>query len=414
MPKIQSLKNDLVERSVGIGFLQETWEQSENHVHQFEVEKLLEIDGSKYISAPRPKNWLGRSYGGVALVVNTRKYSCQKLNILVPSTLEVVWSLVKSKNQLAKFKNIIACSFYSPPSKKKNSKMADHIVSTLHMLLSKYPESAIFLGADKNDMDISPILKCGLKLRQVVDKSTRKGRILDVLIMNTSGLYKSPIIAPPIQADDPSTGQPSDHCVPVCIPHIDRYTPPRRNYRLIKYRPLPQSSIRRFGEWIVAQSWDTIRGDMSPTEQTIELERILNENLNKFCPVKEMKLGSQDKQFITAELKRMDRQKRREYVKRGKTDKYKSLKRQFDVKFREEAETYLNRNLENIRQSKPGQIFSVLKRLGAHPGEGTESNTFPLPEHENLNLSPDQSAERKAEQFASISQEYPPVDINPS
>ena len=110
----------------------------------------------------------------------------------------------------------------------------------------------------------------------------------------------------------------------------------------------------------------------------------------------------------------MNRQKRREYVKRGKTEKYKSLKRQFDVKFREEAETYLNRNLENIRQSKPGQIFSVLKRLGAHPGEGTESNTFSLPEHENLNLSPDQSAERNNEQFASISQEYPPVDINPS
>ena len=70
---------------MGIGFLQETWEQSENDVHQFEVEKLLNIDGFKYISAPRPKNWLGRFYAGVALVFNTRKYSCQKLNILVPN-----------------------------------------------------------------------------------------------------------------------------------------------------------------------------------------------------------------------------------------------------------------------------------------------------------------------------------------
>ena len=44
------------------------------------------------------------------------------------------------------------------------------------------------------------------------------------------------------------------------------------------------------------------------------------------------------------------------------------------------------------------------------PGEGSESNTFSLPEHECL--SPDQSAERIAEHFASISQEFPPLDID--
>ena len=61
--------------------------------------------------------------------------------------------------------------------------------------------------------------------------------------------------------------------------------------------------------------------------------------------------------------------KRREYLNRGKTEKYKSLKKQFDVKFKEEAKKYLNKNLGNISKSKPGQIFSVLKRLGAQPGE---------------------------------------------
>ena len=125
-----------------------------------------------------------------------------------------------------------------------------------------------------------------------------------------------------------------------------------------------------------------------------------------------MKLGSHDKLFITAELKRLDRQKRREYTKRGKTEKYKSLKQQFDLKYKEEAEKYLNKNLESIRESKPGQIFSVLKRLGAQPGEGTESSTFSLPEHEAQCLTPDQSAESIAEHFASISQEYPPLNIN--
>ena len=239
IPKIQSLKNDILERSVSLAFLQEIWEQTDDKNHQFEIEKLLELDGLQYISNPRPKNAKGKSYGGVAIVVDQSKFTCDKLNVLIPNNLEVLWALVKPKNQSTKFKRIIACSFYSPPDKKKNSKMADHIVTTLHMLCSKYPDSAIILGADKNDMNISPILSCGLKLRQVVDKNTRKQRILDSLIMNTSGYYKSPLIAPPIQPDNPSMGQPSDNCVPICIPHTDRHTPPERNYKIIKYRPLP-------------------------------------------------------------------------------------------------------------------------------------------------------------------------------
>ena len=60
----------------------------------------------------------------------------------------------------------------------------------------------------------------------------------------------------------------------------------------------------------------------------MEFEKLLNENLNKFCTEKEMKLGCQEKLFITAELKRLDRQKRREYFKKGKTEKYLRLKKQ--------------------------------------------------------------------------------------
>ena len=286
MPKFLSLKNDLLERSIQIGFLQEIWEQSDNRAFHFEIEKLLEINGLKYISAPRPKNAKGRSYGGVAIVVNTKKFTLEKLNIFVPNGLEVVWGLVRSKNISAKFKRIIACSFYSPPNKMKNTKLADHLVSTLHMLSSKYPDCGIILGADKNYMDIKPVLSCGLKLRQIVDKCTRKDKILDVIIMNMSGYYKSPLIAPPIQADNPSAGQPSDHSVPVCIPHTDRHTRPQRTYRVVTYRPLPQSSIARFGEWIVNESWDTVRDDLSPSEQAQSFENIILEKLNQYCPKK--------------------------------------------------------------------------------------------------------------------------------
>ena len=78
-----------------------------------------------------------------------------------------------------------------------------------------------------------------------------------------------------------------------------------------------------------------------------------------------MKISSQDKLFITSELKRIDRLKNREYLKKGKTAKYLNLKKQFDVKYKIAAENYLEKNMEALREAKPGQAFSVLNRLGA-------------------------------------------------
>ena len=177
-PKIESLKTDLLERKIDCGFLVEIWEQKQNAEQKFEIEKMLELNGLQYISNPRPPNKKGVSYGGAAIVVNLEKFSCEKLKISIPGNLEVVWGLLRPKNPSAKFKKIVVCSFYSPPNKNRNTKLADHIVTTLHMLSTKYPECGIILGADKNNMDIRPILSCGLRLRQVVGLSTRQGRFL--------------------------------------------------------------------------------------------------------------------------------------------------------------------------------------------------------------------------------------------
>ena len=76
----------------------------------------------------------------------------------------------------------------------------------------------------------------------------------------------------------------------------------------------------KFREWIVSESWDCLDNNMSATEQSVVFEQLINDKLNLFCPEKEMKLGSQDKAFITSELKRIKRQKSREYIKHFKTE----------------------------------------------------------------------------------------------
>ena len=130
--------------------------------------------------------------------MNQEKFCLEKMNITIPHNLEVIWGTLKVKSEDAFYKKIIVCSFYSPPKSRKNSKLTDHLVSTLHMLRAQYPDWPIIMGADKNDMDIRPLLNCGLKLRQTVDLPSRQGKILDILLMDIPQCYNSPVIVPPV------------------------------------------------------------------------------------------------------------------------------------------------------------------------------------------------------------------------
>ena len=150
-PKVGNLKTDLLERNIQVAFLCEIWEKAENKQHKFEVENMLESEGLKYISTARPTGW-----GGAAIIVNQEHFRLEKLNIHIPHNLEIIWGLVRPKDEKAIFKKIIVCSFYSPPNSRKNSKLNDHIVTTLQMLNCEYPDSPMILGADKNNMDITP------------------------------------------------------------------------------------------------------------------------------------------------------------------------------------------------------------------------------------------------------------------
>ena len=99
----------------------------------------------------------------------------------------------------------------------------------------------------------------------------------------------------------------------------------RYNYKYITYRPLPESGIRMFGEWIVAENWEILRENVSPSEQVELFENTILSKLDQFCPTKVLKLSNHDKPWMTRELKQLHRQKSREYIKRGKTLKYTEL-----------------------------------------------------------------------------------------
>ena len=50
--------------------------------------------------------------------------------------------------------------------------------------------------------------------------------------------------------------------------------------------------------------------------------------------------------------------------------------------------------MDALKETKPGQAYGILKKMGAQPGDCLEeSNTFTLPAHESESLTIEQSAE---------------------
>ena len=80
-PKLESLKTDLLERSVDVAFLQEIWEKEGNPDFESKVERMMEINGMLYFSSPRPLDSRGYAYGGTAIIVNSQHFEATKLPI---------------------------------------------------------------------------------------------------------------------------------------------------------------------------------------------------------------------------------------------------------------------------------------------------------------------------------------------
>ena len=108
------------------------------------------------------------------------------------------------------------------------------------------------------------------------------------------------------------------------------------------------------------------------------------------------------------ELKKLDRLKKREYRKHGRSDKYLKLLEKFDKKYLAAARDHLDKNVKSLKEENPGQAFAVLKKMGAQQGDCMNEGTFRLTEHVEANMSIAMSAEKIVEHFSSIARNtYP-------
>ena len=301
--KIDEFHAFVEDEEVDILFMSESWERESKT-----LQDIIKLDDHIVISNVHQRRGVG---GRPALIVNKNKYIVQNLTqsvIQVPWGVEVVWALVTPKNihNDSKIKKIVVGAVYVKPNSRKKTETIDHISDVYNQLGVKYPKGLHWIIAgDTNDLKLDMILHLSPNFKQLVTKCTRLNppRILDPIITDLGKFYQAPLILPPLDNDPEKNGKPSDHKIIKMKPISNVNNKPARTKREVTFRPLPESGMKKLGDWFLTQEWKNVTSAESSNEKAAILQNTCMEALNKYLPTKTVKFTSDDTPWITPQIK---------------------------------------------------------------------------------------------------------------
>ena len=262
------------------------------------------------------------------------------------------------------------------------------------------------MAGDTNRLNLSPITNLSANLKQEVKVFTRLNppAILDPIITTLGKWYQSPVSKPPIKPNTDS-GKPSDHLVIIMQPLASTLQIPPRQYTVVETRPLTQSGIVQFAKWVETYSWSEIYQCEDANNMVNMFQDVLLANYERCFPTKTIKVCSEDTPWASEKLKRMHRSMQREFLKHQESQKWTELNKEYKGKMLSDKQRYFDNMVSDLKTSNPGKWYSKVKRMSGQ----TDTKQQNILVEELIGLSDQQQAERIAEHYSAISNEYDPV-----
>ena len=402
--KCENFKILLKELGVEAAIISETWEREE-----ISLETLLGLNNYKVHSYKREKVKAKKQPGGgCAIVYNENRFKATKLDVFVPRGVEACWLMLKPLNKTDLVENLVLAAIYVSPTSKFKTATINHIIDTIHLLRAQYDNRVNYLiGGDLNQLKIERILDAYGPLRQVISFATRKSATLEKVITDLHTVYQPPECLLPLQVDEDKIGKDSDHNIAILAPILITDNR-KREKRPIKTRPLPESGVSQFTEFITAHTWDEVLGEANIDQKVSNFHKTLRSKLDECCPEKTVMVSYLDKKWMTPHLKTLNRKLKREFYKNRKSSKWKKLKRKFKKLKRNTIKSFYANFVSELKETNPAKWYSMAKRLGTE-----QSNRDNRLNVECLKGMDDkEAAEKVAQHFSSISQEYEPLNTS--
>ena len=93
------------------------------------------------------------------------------------------------------------------------------------------------------------------------------------------------------------------------------------------------------------------------------------QNFEKCFPIKSLKICDDDRPWVTKGVKKLDRLRKREFLKHKKSKKWEVLNQMFQEKCKAEKEKYYDRIVSDLKESNISQWYSKVKRMAGQDQE---------------------------------------------
>ena len=235
---------------------------------------------------------------------------------------------------------------------------------------------------------------------------TRKGASLQLVLTDLHTYMYPPTAHPPIQKDEGAKGKDGDHQTLILSPKANKNFVVKREKRTVRSRPMPDSQVRAFCLELTQHKWNNLLEETCVNKKVEIFHHYLRSLLDKHLPEKSVTISNLDKTWMTPQLKQLLRQVQRERVKHGRGGKFKKLWSKFRRMKRARIKNFNNEFVKELKTTNPAKWYTMMKRLG-----GLDQMSRGRLEIESLEgLSDQECAEAIAQSFASVSQEYSPLD----
>ena len=174
---------------------------------------------------------------------------------------------------------------------------------------------------------------------------------------------------------------------------------------MIKIRPLPESAIRRFGQFLSSHDWSEVLEPANVNEKVVAFHNTISTKLDEIFPVKNIALKNNlDKTWMTPELKNLHRKMQREFWKNRKSAKWRQLYLQFKKLKKKNCRQFYDKFVTELKETNPSKWYTMAKQIGAVSSQTNELHVASL-----MDMSNQEAAEAIADHYATISQSYLPL-----
>ena len=277
----------------------------------------------------------------------------------------------------------------------------DHISDAVLHVKSKFSEVYICVTGDFNQWQVQESLEDYPDLQEVVTPPTRKDRRIDRIFVNWETSEADCL--PPLKTAGGDVIRRSDHLVQYCNAELPGK--PVVVWRRITCRPFTSKGAKSFREALERQDWREVFQATGPNQKERVYQAIIDGLMETHFPTKITRVKDDDLPWMDDEARKRIRKKKAVFKAEARSPRWEAIRKNIDTYLEKRREKFLERQKENLTGPDASrQFFRNVKDFKTHERSKAFDIKDILP-----GLSDQAAAERAAEYFNKISQEFSPL-----